>query len=110
MNTIIQSKAIRSLSSITTLGVFLVLGLSSVLLIGTIAPAAAGKSSQNRTASMTGGASAITRDHRDGPKVIHDHQNGTTIHDQRAPVARGGVTVKDGKPRPRHIPCYGNLC
>jgi hypothetical protein len=110
VNINIQSKAVNTLSSATAIGAMFALGLSSVLLIGSIAPAAASSSGPQRNSSVSRIPPPDVRDHRDGPKVIHDHQNGTTTRDQRAPMARGGVTVGQGKPRSRHVPCYGNLC
>jgi hypothetical protein len=117
MNTNIQSKVAKRLSSAIAIGAMLALGLSSVLLFGSIGPAAAGKSGQQRNSSVSRIPQPDVRDHRTKPTVTdhrertHDHRTSTTPR-----PTSGGVTVSDTK-RGRHaitkrnkIPCYGNLC
>jgi hypothetical protein len=61
------------------------------------------------------GADGATRDHRPKP-VIRDHRANRPPPGWGEPgrprpqPKQGGVSVSDGKSRPKPVPCLGNLC
>lgn len=82
------------------------LGVASVVLIGSIVPAAASKGGKQAAAPAAFIPKPDIRDHRPKP-VVRDHINGTVVRDHTG----GSVPVKESNRRPRgKTPCLGNLC
>ncbi|QWG18104.1 hypothetical protein KMZ68_24690 [Bradyrhizobium sediminis] len=108
MNSVIQLNVAtaRRFTIATTFGALMALGVAGAALLGSLTPAAAEKA-----AAAGYIPKPDIRDHRTKP-VVRDHRAGTATEtrDHREGSASGGVTVTEGKRRPRKVPCYGNLC